>query len=421
MTAQWHSNSRKNVRHRAAYSDSMVSVTFVCVLVLAFCLGLTGPLAAQEQPAPPSGATPGAGAPPPPYAQQSPEQLQQLVAPIALYPDSLVAQVLAAATFPEQVVEADRWLQANPGLHGDALAQAVSAQPWDDSVKALTAFPDVLGNMDRNLSWTSSLGDAYYNQPQDVMAAVQAMRERAAAAGNLQTTPQQVVTTQDSDISIQPANPDVVYVPAYDPWAVYGAPLYPWPGWYPYPGIWFSGPYVSFGLGLPIGFLGGFAWGWPQWGMDWHRRIPVHGGRPWYSRSTTFYNRGTYYGARENFGRPPQPGSRREGEAPPSGPRPQFGGRPVQPARPDNPGRALGSPERPFQGSGVVPRPFNGSVPAARGYAAPAGQSGMRSGAFSGYNRGGETRAFSSRGRASFGPPRIAGPPAGAPRGGRPR
>ena len=118
----------------------------------------------------------------PPYAQQTPEQLQQLVAPIALYPDSLVAQILAASTFPEQVVQADRWVQAHPDLKGEALGQAVDQQPWDPSVKALTAFPSVLGNMDKNLSWTSSLGDAYYNQQQDVMDAVQVMRQRGAAS-----------------------------------------------------------------------------------------------------------------------------------------------------------------------------------------------------------------------------------------------
>ena len=161
----------------------------------------------------------------PPYTQQTPEQLQQLVAPIALYPDSLVAQILAASTFPEQVVEADRWVQAHPDLKGEALGQAVDQQPWDPSVKALTAFPSVLGNMDKNLSWTSSLGDAYYNQQQDVMDAVQVMRQRAQQAGNLKTTPQQTVTNQDSTIVIQPANPDVVYVPAYDPWLVYGDPI----------------------------------------------------------------------------------------------------------------------------------------------------------------------------------------------------
>src|ERR1700687_4379312 len=170
-------------------------------------------------------------------AQQTPEELQQLVAPIALYPDSLVAQILAASAFPEQVVEADRWVQANPDLKGDALGQAVDQQPWDPSVKALTAFPSVLGNIDKNLSWTSSLGDAYYNQQQDVMDAVQVMRQRAQEAGNLKTTPQQTVTTQGSTVIIQPSDPTVVYVPAYDPWVVYGGPIGPWPGGDPYPGI----------------------------------------------------------------------------------------------------------------------------------------------------------------------------------------
>src|ERR1700721_3091983 len=206
----------------------------------------------------------------PPYTQQTPDQLQQLVAPIALYPDSLVAQILAASTFPEQVVEADRWLQANPDMKGDALGQAVDPQPWDPSVKALTAFPSVLGNMDKNLSWTSSLGDAYYNQQQDVMDAVQVTRWRAQAAGNLKTTPQQTVTTQDSKIVVEPADPEVVYVPAYDPWLVYGDPIVAWPYWYNYPGIWWGGPYLSCGFGFGIGWFGAFGWGWGHWGFDWH-------------------------------------------------------------------------------------------------------------------------------------------------------
>src|SRR5271154_3418049 len=157
----------------------------------------------QEAQAP----APAATSAPPPYTQLSPEQIQQLVAPIALYPDSLVAQVLAASTYPEQVVEADRWVQAHPDLKGDALGKAVDQQPWDPSVKALTAFPSVLGNMDKNLSWASSLGDAYYNQQQDVMDAVQVMRKRAEDSGNLKTTPQLKVTDQDSAIDIEPADP----------------------------------------------------------------------------------------------------------------------------------------------------------------------------------------------------------------------
>ncbi len=206
--------------------------------------------ASQDAPAPAAQAQDDQAAQTPPYAQQTPEQLQQLVAPIALYPDSLVAQILAASTFPEQVVEADRWVQAHSDLKGDDLGRAVDQQPWDPSVKALAAFPSVLGNMDKNLSWASSLGDAYYNQQAKVMNAVQVMRRRAQESGNLKTTPQQTVATQDSDISIAPADPDEVYIPAYDPWLVYGGPVMAWPGWYPYPGIWFGGPYLSFGIGV---------------------------------------------------------------------------------------------------------------------------------------------------------------------------
>ncbi|HTV51055.1 MAG TPA: DUF3300 domain-containing protein [Steroidobacteraceae bacterium] len=392
---------------KAAGAARPLAAGLMLVLTLAVTAaggGWPAPSAAQAPPPPPPGAAPqggppGAGAPA--YVQQSPEQLQQLVAPIALYPDSLVAQILAASTFPEQVVEADRWVQMNPGLKGAALGQAANAQPWDDSVKALTGFPDVLGNMDKNLSWTSSLGDAYYNQPQDVMAAVQVMRQRAQAAGNLKSTPQQVVTTQDSDISIEPANPDVVYVPAYDPWVVYGAPIYPWPGWYAYPGIWFAGPYLSFGIGWPIGFFAGFGWGWHHWGFDWRNHYVLYGRRPYFSRSTTFYNRGFYGRPGGGFGGArPLPG--RPGEGRPGGARPDGARAPAGAERSANFGRPM-SAERPFNSPDAAARPFNGSVAAMRGYSAPEGESGMRSDAFSGYNRGGDTRSFSSRGSASFG------------------
>jgi hypothetical protein len=213
--------------------------------------------------------------------------------------------------------------------------------------------------MDKNLSWTSSLGDAYYNQQQDVMDAVQVMRKKAQDSGNLKSTPQQTVTTQDSDIDIQPADPNVVYVPAYDPWLVYGYPIVAWPGWYPYPGIWFGGPYLSFGIGFGIGWFGGFGWGWGHWGFDWHNHYALYNHGRYYSQSRTFYNRDAFY---------------------------RGGG-----------GRG-GVYNRP----GAVTRPFNGDTRAARGYAEPRGESGVRSGAFTGYDRGGQTRSFSSRGSSSF-------------------
>ncbi|HXZ13035.1 MAG TPA: DUF3300 domain-containing protein [Candidatus Sulfotelmatobacter sp.] len=309
---------------------------------------------------------------PPAYTQQTPEQLQQLVAPIALYPDSLVAQILAASTYPEQVVEADRWVQAHPDLKGDDLARAVDPQAWDPSVKALTAFPSVLGNMDKNLSWTSSLGDAYYNQEQDVMDAIQFMRQKAQQAGNLKSTPQQTVTSDGPSIVIQPADPEIVYVPAYNPWLVYGYPVVAWPGWYPYPGIWFGGPSLFFGVGFGIGFFGGWGWGWGHWGFDWHNHYAVFDHGRYYSRSTTFYNRGAFY----------------RGE----GGRPGF--------RPGGPG---GRPGGVYNRPGGESHPFGGDNRAARGYAEPRGESGTHSGGFSGYGRGGEARSYSSRGSASFG------------------
>jgi len=332
--------------------------------------------ASQDSQAPPQPAGPT-------YAQQTPDELQRLVAPIALYPDSLVAQILTASTFPEQVVEADRWLQNNQNLKGDALAQAVDQQPWDPSVKALTAFPSVLGNMDKNISWTSSLGDAYYNQQEDVMNAVQVMRQKAKDAGNLKPTPQQNVTVDDyGDINIAPVSPEVVYVPAYDPWLIYGYSILPWPGWYEYPGIWYGGPYLYFGIGFGIGWFGGFGWGWGYWGCDWRHHYPIFHRSRYYSGSRTFYNRDYYY---------------RRGALP-------RGVRPSAP-RPSAPRPPAGAPPRGqvFNRPGGTARPFEGNQPAARGYAPPRGQSGTRSGAFSNYDHGGESRSYSSRGSASMG------------------
>jgi Protein of unknown function (DUF3300) len=360
--------------------------SLVCLLSVALMF-VTWPLSlsaqdqqdqdAQASP-PPDAQAPPQGGQTPPYAQQTPEQLQRLVAPIALYPDSLVAQILAASTFPDEIVEADRWVQANPDLKGQALGQAVDQQPWDPSVKALTAFPSVLGNMDKNLSWTSSLGDAYYNQQQDVMDAVQVMRHKAQAAGALKNEQHEVVKEDGPTIDIEPADPDVVYVPAYDPWLIYGYPIVAWPGWYPYPGIWFGGPYFSFGLGFGIGWFGGFGWGWGHWGFNWHGGYPLYGGGRYFSRSRTFYNRNSYY---RGGGERGVAGNVQRG----------VGG-----------GGRGGVGHGPAFDHGVQARPFEGNRGAARGYAAPRGESGVHSGAFSGYDHGGEARSYSSRGSASI-------------------
>jgi hypothetical protein len=227
-------------------------------------------------------------------APLSADQLNSLVAPIALYPDALVAQVLAAAANPEQISYADDWLAQNRNLTGQTLAQAVDQQSWDPSVKALTQFPSVLDNMAHNLSWTSSLGQAFANQQSDVMAAVQVMRARAQAAGSLQSNSQITVTTPAANtIVIQPANPQVVYVPQYNPTVVYGAPVVV-PYYVPPPlpvsvgvGLYFGTPITIgawFGGG---GWGGGFGWGWHAWGLHWG----CCGGG---GSTTIIYNHNTY-------------------------------------------------------------------------------------------------------------------------------
>ncbi len=205
---------------------------------------------------------------------QTSEELDALVAPIALYPDALVAQVLGACAAPDQVAIAAYWLGQNKNLTGTALAQAVDAQTWDPSVKALTQFPSVLTDLAGNLAWTSSLGQAFQNQQSDVMAAVQVMRAKAQAAGTLQTTAQvKVAQSAPRTIVIQPANPKVVYVPQYNPTLVYGAPivvpLYQPPVVVAAPVIAY-GPAVAVGFGIGGAFLGGgLSWGWNSWNCNW--------------------------------------------------------------------------------------------------------------------------------------------------------
>jgi hypothetical protein len=227
-------------------------------------------------------------------APLSADQLDALVAPIALYPDNLVAQILAAATFPDQVAIADYWVSQNKNLTGSALGDAVNNQTWDPSVKALTQFPDVLDNLAKNLAWTSSLGQAFHDQQSDVMQAVQVMRQKAQAAGNLRSTPQiQVTQPAPQTIVIQPANPQVVYVPQYNPTVVYGSP-YVVPYWTP-PPYNYVGASISFGIGIGIG-VGwgggcwgcGHPWGWGGWGMNWG------GGWRGGGNTTIIYNHNTY-------------------------------------------------------------------------------------------------------------------------------
>ena len=236
-------------------------------------------------------------------------QLQGLVAPIALYPDSLVAQVLTAATFPDQVAIASYWLQGNKSLTGGALMQAVDQQSWNASVKALTEFPSVLNNMAQNLSWTSSLGEAYHNQQSEVMNAIQALRSQAKAAGNLNSSPQIKVVQQAPDvIVIQPANPQIVYVPQYNPAVIYGVP-YVTPGYTP--GEVAAATMMSFGVGVAVGAMmhgGCCAWGYSSWNCGWHGTAVVYHGGAYYGNPAWhggYYNGGYHpsYGYGNSYSR----------------------------------------------------------------------------------------------------------------------
>jgi hypothetical protein len=258
-----------------AFAEQFLSMTLSVLLVIT-----TAPLGAGGQPQSPAPTGySGQGAP------LSADELEQLVAPIALYPDSLVAQILAAATFPDQIANANGWLQQNKNLTGQSLMQAVDTQSWDPGVKALTQFPSVLDNMAKNLSWTSALGEAYGTQATEVMTAVQVLRAKAQAAGNLKSGSQITVVQQSPQvIVIQPANPQVVYVPQYNPTVVYGTP-YVTPGYSTAAVV--TTAVVAFGVGIAVGAMMSNSccgWGYSSWNCGWHGTTAV------------VYRGGAYYG-----------------------------------------------------------------------------------------------------------------------------
>ncbi|HIC7212243.1 DUF3300 domain-containing protein [Burkholderia stabilis] len=263
------------------------------------------------------------------YTPPTADQLYQMVAPIALFPDKLVALVLAGATYPDQVAAANTWVAQNPSLKGPALATAADTQPWDPSVKALTAFPAVLAQMASNPAWTTSLGQAYYNDPTDVMNAIQVMRQRAQTSGHLRSGGQMRVTqvaqaaptgyTPATDapvvyagpaivpppaqaIEIESAQPDVVYVPSYNPTVVYGEPVSSYPGYVYRPPAYSTGEVVAagvitFGVGIAVGaaIFGHHDWSWHAWGMNWG--APHPDGPRWnggWQRPAVVYNHTTY-------------------------------------------------------------------------------------------------------------------------------
>ena len=407
-------------------------------VLMSFLLVLTTfSVGSNAQNASPSGTqNTSSSSPPEEYQPLTAEELDAIVAPIALYPDALVAQILGAATFPYEIVDAAFWIKDNSQLKGEALAKAVDQQSWDPAVKALTQFPSVLDNLAKNLAWTSALGEASATQQPDVMAAVQRMRAKAQAAGNLKSSPEiKVIQESPQTIVIQPANPQIVYVPTYNPTVIYGAPVVV-PGYSSADVA--AAAIISFGVGIAVGAMvygGCCGWGWSYWGTNWRGNTIVYNRNVYVGNS---YWRGGYYGGGyrpgypayrpgapgyrpgyPGYGRPP--GYRPPAYRPPATTVPSPGNRPGnRPPATTLPAGAGKRPNAPGGGSrpgGGTPStlPANGgnrptqtpstrpSTNEARGYQRPqssntgAGQAG-RPNAFSGSGGG---RAQSARGNQS--------------------
>jgi hypothetical protein len=385
--------------------------------------------------------TPVSGMQEAPPANVPAADIDAIVAPIALYPDALVAQILAGATYPDQITEADKWLKSNANLKGDALMQAVNKQPWDPSVKALTEFPSVLDNMANNLSWTSALGDVSYNQQADVMAAIQRLRKQAKDAGNLKSTSQMTVVQQSPQtIVIQPANPQVVYVPTYSPTVVYGTPYYP-PGYST--GAMVATGLISFGVGMAVGAAlsnSCCGWGWNSWGCGWHGGSVTYNRNVYVSRSNVYangnrynYNSGRYTNGNRPTNYPANVNRSGNRNTNVSGNTVNVNGgnrNNVNNANNGNRnnnnvnrGNNTGGYGTNRTGNNNANRPAASTRPSAspdRGYGQrPA--TGTKTGAFSGYGAGGNTRAQSNRGQSSMGGGQRSAPAARSGGGGRRR
>jgi hypothetical protein len=391
------------------------------ISLLVSVLAVANAYAQQDVPPPPDGMPPG---PPPGVAQPpaapafSQQELDQMLAPIALYPDALLSQILMAATYPLEVVEAARWSRANPSLSGDAAVRAVDSMNWDPSVKSLVAFPQVIAMMDQRLDWTERLGDAFLGQQAQVMDSVQGLRQRAASAGNLQSNQQMMVEQNGPSYAIEPANPQEMYVPYYDPTMIYGAWAYPdyppvyWgpPAYYGYVrprpgfGFWF-GNGISISLGF---FFGGFDWG--------HRHVDVVNTRPFYYRNPAVAAGGAWqHDPAHRRGVPYREAAVRQRfstGAAAFNPRSEFRGHvatapaaAAAPAGRQGPGapaiRGQAQAGRPGQTGHAGPAFSTAQQP--RASSAPAPQAAaQRSSAFEGVGRGQEVRAQSERGRVSI-------------------
>jgi len=249
----------------------------------------------QENPPAAQSSTSQSGAP---AAQENvklpPEELDSLVAPIALYPDPLLSQTLVASTYPLEVIQLKQWLDKNSGLKDKELTEAVKKQNWDPSIQALAALPDVVKRLSENIKWTSDLGNAFLAQQSEVMDAVQRMRKKAKDSGNLKSSEQQKVETKVVEnkqvIIVEQAKPEVVYVPTYNPVVVYGPPVYPYPPvYYPPPGYYAAGMAISFGVGVAMGAAWGGGWGW-NCGWGGHNNVYINNNNN-FVRNTNVSNR----------------------------------------------------------------------------------------------------------------------------------
>jgi hypothetical protein len=416
--------------------DLMKATTIAkAAVVLSLCLSLEAPPARPQQGAQ-QGVQPRTQQETPPTTQAAqpnaqaesqqaekpplrPEELDQLLAPIALYPDDLVAQVLSASTYPVEVVQAARFAKENAKLKGEQLMAAAKDKDWDPSVKAMLQFPEVLAMMDEKLDWTTKLGDAFLSQQRDVMDSIQRLRRKANEAGNLQTTKEQkvIVEQQTQTIIIQPANPQIVYVPAYNPVVVYGT--WPYPAYPPYP-VYPPGYVATSVFSFAAGVAVGAAWGgWGGWHANWHggdidinvnrynnftRNNYVNANRYQVSQNRTTqawqHNPQHRMGAQYSN----QATARRYGES-------RAGTGTVNRAARGYEGGAGARAPGPGAGTRDLSRPGGGA--GARAPGAGAGTqtptSSPRASAFSGTSSGGSARAASVRGQASRSSPSFGG------------
>jgi hypothetical protein len=371
--------------------------------ILAMALALAGDVPGQDAP------TTGAGPAPARLGEAvgtafPPEQLEQIVAPIALYADPLLAHVLMASTYPLEVVAAARWRQKNVKLSGDALDKALQEQSWDPAVKSLCAFPDVLARMNENLEWMQDLGDAFLAQQAEVMETVQRMRRKALEAGTLESGQEQTVREEeDQTIVIEPADPEVVYVPTYYSSTVYGA--WGYPTWY-YPPMYAPPPAGGLWFGFTVGVIWGDAWGDCDWdGGDVH--IDIDNENNFIDRTERPEQRERVKDRGERGSWRHDPAHRKGVEYRDNATKQRFGDRAGQPSVSRDQARGFGDR--------AATRPSGGAAAERGNPSASQRPTGQRSSSFSGARSSGLDRAGSARGASSRG---SAGSRGGGMRGG---